>query len=301
MLRFFLLLVLSFVPLAGEEVYNAAVPYAELPAPKKPKPPKKAFLVLNNPSDSGMFSVFNSVLGALALYDQGKYAGLKVDLNSGRYLDPLKGPNWWEYFFMPISLGKEKKESYSFSLAEYMHLALKDAPSNRYLAYRLIQRYIRLRPEIQQELNIFTSRHFAGHFVIGVHHRGTDKKMEVPTVSYEKTYQMLLQIIYRLSPAERNTLKIYVATDEQPFLDFLETRCPGYLIYSSSVRSDGRKALHSYGTGFYTSPYQMGKEALMDCLLLSQCQILVRPQGSALSRIASCFNPTMKVYDLSGD
>jgi hypothetical protein len=72
-----------------------------------------SFLVLNNPMNSGFFAVFNSVLGTLDAYEKGIYAGLEINLNTGLYLDPHKGTNWWTYFFEPIYLG-EKGTAYIY-------------------------------------------------------------------------------------------------------------------------------------------------------------------------------------------
>ncbi len=287
-----------FLNYALLNAYNAVVPYNELPPPAKPITQAGDFLILENPSDSGMFAVFNSVLGALNLYEHGSYAGLTVNLNSGRYLDISLGPNWWEYFFKPIYLGQEIGPSHTFSLAEYMHLALIDCPKKRIQANKLIQKYIHLQPHIQDEIEIFSRQYFSGHYMIGVHHRGTDKIDEVPIVSYEKTYATLLKIIKQLPRSAKNNFQIYVATDEQQFLTFLETRFPNRIISSEIARSTDGTALHSYMTPFYQSTYEMGKGAVIDCILLSKCAVLIRPGASSLSWISSCFNPEMKVINL---
>ncbi len=291
----------SFLNANTDQPYNAIVPYRSLPAPSKLAAQEGAFLVLENPSDSGMFDVFNSVLGALNLYEQGLYSGLKIDLNSGRYLDLAEGTNWWEYFFEPIHFGNEEAPKHYFSLAEYMHLALIDCPQDRNRAFNLIQKYVHLKVPLREELDAFVHHHFANRFVIGVHHRGTDKILEVPVVSYEKTLRTLLQIIKKLPKPEKRVLSIFVATDDQHFLSYLQAHLPYPIIYNNFVRSIDGTALHAYQTGFYSNNYQMGKEALFDCVMLSKCNILVRPGSSGLSWISSCFNPNIPVYNLQGD
>lgn len=47
------------------------------------------FLVYNF-GTSGMFAVFSAVLGALDYYEKGNFAGIKIDLCNGSYLDPEK-------------------------------------------------------------------------------------------------------------------------------------------------------------------------------------------------------------------
>lgn len=257
------------------------------------------FLVLNNPSDSGMFAVFGSVLGALNFYENGSYAGLKIDLNSGRYLDPEKGPNWWEYFFEPICLGDESALAHHFSIEEYVHLALHAIPHDRNRAFELIQRYVHVKPDIQTELDAFVNNHFMGHYMIGVHHRGTDKVTEWPLVPYKKTCEILRKIIKELPKEHRQSVRIYVATDEENFITYISQQFPRHVIYNDFARSCDATPLHDYGANFYQNNYQMGKEALLDCLLLSKCHVLVYPSSSCLSNIARYFNPRMRAIPLS--
>lgn len=258
------------------------------------------YLVLNNPSDSGMFAVFNSVLGALNCYDSGQYSGLKIDLNSGRYLDPKRGDNWWEYFFEPIRLGNQAYPlKYIFTLSDYLNVLTASAyPQDKWRASELIQKYIHLKPHIQAEVDAFCKKHFEGHYVICVHHRGTDKITEWPLMPYEKTCGIIAEAISTLSPSEAASLIIYVATDEQAFLDYLLQQFPGIVVYNDFSRSDGAKPLHDYDGHFYSSNYLMGKEALLDCLLLSKGNLLIRPGTSCLSFVATRFNPRMAVIDV---
>ena len=259
----------------------------------------RPFLVLENPSDSGMFAVFGSILGAINFYEKhiNEYSGLKIDLNSGRYLDIEKGPNWWEYFFEPIILGTEIDNKYYFTLEEYWKLASRP---DKYSSFSLIQKYIKIKPHIQEEVNEFVNQNFKGKYIIGVHHRGTDKITEWPLVAYEKTHKVLIETIIALKRADRKNLKVYVATDDQNFLNYLVERMPKTVIYSDFKRSSNATALH-FNPTIYENNYQMGKEALLDCLLLSKSNILIRPKSSCLSSISTCFNPYMKVIELSGD
>lgn len=253
---------------------------------------KGVYLVLNNPSDSGMFAVFMSVLGALNYYENGDFAGLKIDLNSGRYLDSEVGSNWWEYFFKPISLGKKTKNKHYFSLDEYMKLVFYHCPKNRHRGYELIQKYVHLKSDIQKEVDAYFDAQFKDYFVIGVHHRGTDKVLEWSLISYEKTYNKLNEIINNLLESDRERLRIYIATDEQAFLTYVLDRFPAnMIIYNDFARSTNGIALHADGSNFYPNNYQMGKEALLDCLFLSKCNILIRPPGSCLSHMSTFFNP----------
>ena len=256
------------------------------------------FLVYNH--SSGMFATFASILGALDFYEQGDYEGIKVDLDSGAYLDPMLGSNWWEYFFEPINIGGKSGQKHNFTLYEHCLFVGNAYNMPRRKAFKLIQRYIHVKSEIQEEVDSFVSKNFENRFTIGIHHRGTDKKMEIPIVSYEKTSQALNGVIQQLPVEQRDILKIYIATDDQHFLNYMLSLYPSQIIYNDFVRSDDHTPIHYGNDSKYQSIYQKGKEALLDCLLLSKCDILIRPH-STLSIISGHFNPNMPVIVLSGE
>lgn len=277
----FLLLQLAVIPLISQEGIQ------------------KPYLVLNNPSDSGMFAVFSSVVGALNVYESGDYAGLHIDLNSGRYLDPTLGNNWWEYFFEPIKLGDEKNAyKYFFTLDDYLGILTQSALPPIARAHELIQKYIHVKPEIQVEVDAFCNQYTNNYFTIGVHHRGTDKFLEWPLIPYENTLQVIYQVINVLPPEMQSSAKVFVATDETAFIDFLMERIPERLVFNNFSRSSDGTPLHEYNTQFFSKKYLMTKEPLLDCLMLSKCHFLIRPMSSCLSSVSKWFNPSIYSIDL---
>jgi Nodulation protein Z (NodZ) len=241
-------------------------------------------LIVNNPHNSGMFAVFSSVLGALDLYEREGFSGVQVNLD-GWYLDPVKGPNWWEYFFEPIRIGVKKPARYHAVSFEETKMHIYNAlhlPRER--AHQLIERYIRIRPEILQARDDFVRDYFNGFYVIGVHHRGTDKGTECPLVPYEVTKNKVEECMKQYGKAY-----IYVATDEARFLDYMITAFPGQVIYNDFSRSTNDMPLH-VSSHLYQGNYQKGREALLDCLLLAKCDVLIRPSSSCLSVTAGRFN-----------
>ncbi len=262
-------------------------------------PPNLCFELTYN---SGMFAVFGSVLGALHLYEQGHMAGLTINLDQGIYWDPEAGPNWWEYFFEPIHLGNQQAPRYKSTIDEGSQLTFTGLSLSKERNFGLIQKYIRIKPHIQAEVDAFIKQYFKSFLVIGVHHRGTDKQAEWPIVSYEKTYQTIKQVIKKSYPFPlRKKVKIFVATDDQNFLTYLENLFPKQLIYNNFVRSSDGTPLHHGAVQHYANNYQKGKEALIDCLLLSHCPVLIRPQSSCLSLVSTFFNPYSEVISLVRD
>lgn len=260
---------------------------------------ERSCVIVNVHELSGFFAVFCSVIGVLDDYDKGKYAGVKIDFNSGLYLDPDKGPNWWEYFFEPIANSKEAKNAPQHVLTGSERLGYSGVgfhlPRDR--AFYLLQKYVRLKKKVRKEVDSFYEKHFYGKYVIGIHHRGTDKFLESPLISYAHTLHVLNDVMSLLSPEDLSRLKIYVATDEQEFLTHIKSLYPSLVIHSDFVRSNDNTSLHGF-SNHYESNYQKGKEALLDCLLLSKCKVLIYPSTSSLSIAATKFNPVMQALPL---
>lgn len=262
---------------------------------------KKTFHILPADNGAGMFALFSAVLGGLHCYEQKGSAGIHVNFTSGLYLDTKRGLNWWEYYFEPINIGNPKALKQHLSIPEICYLVSIGFGLSRQQAFELIQKYIIIKASIQKKVNRFVKKHFKQNFIIGVHHRGTDKKLESPLVSYEKIYKNLQFVIRHLSQQDKKNYKIYVATDDQKFLDYLiQLFPPQKLIYQNFVRSVNDQPIH-FSDHLYSSNYQKGKEALIDCLLLSKCDHLIYPLSSSLSHVATYFNPFMQITGLHGD
>lgn len=92
------------------------------------------------------------------------------------------------------------------------------------------------------------------------------------------------------------TFKLFVATDEQLFLTYIENAFPNLVISHNASRSADGTPLHLGRSDI--NPYQQGEDAIIDCLLLSKGDILIRT-SSNLSAWSSYFNPYIPVIDLS--
>ncbi len=132
---------------------------------------------------------------------------------------------------------------------------------------------------------------FKDHFVIGVHYRGTDKVLEGPRLEYYKVAASVFQYVidYKLKD-----FKVYIATDESEFLKFMKSLFGPRVLYIPAFRSVTHEPTHLVNN----NPYRQGEEALMDCLLLSHCQVLFRTTSN-LSLWSTYFNPYLTVIPLS--
>lgn len=243
---------------------------------------------------AGLFHNFNIVLGCLDLYDRYEYLGLTVDFKTeGLYYEEAYGPNWWNYYFEPIDLPARKTQK-TATLLKYFKDEEKGALGNgahfymsRERAHTLIERYIKVHQEILQEVDEFYSRYLKEAVLIGVHYRGTDKNLEAEEVSYSAVADKVREHL------EDASYKIFVATDEPEFLNYMQEEFAGKVYAIDAQRIQG-KPVH------YTSKkcFLKGKEALIDCLLLAKTHLLIRT-NSNLSAVSAYFNPQVPVVNLN--
>ncbi|MEI6791265.1 MAG: nodulation protein NodZ, partial [Myxococcaceae bacterium] len=236
---------------------------------------------------------------------------------TGEYYDSKIGPNWFDYYFLPVSLGGLKKlstnanktalhwlnESQEFPNTHFIktnndtyHWLVQHHPerlTNREEIIALWSKYVHVRPEIEHQIQQFVRANFESNFVIGIHYRGTDKSREAPRTKYEKVTE---EIKHQVALRNLSHYKIFVATDEQAFVSYLESEFPNKIMYlSDTERSKDGKPLH---LNKQDQQYKIGKAALLDSLLLSKTDLLIRT-SSNLSRWSTYFNPDLPVIELS--
>jgi hypothetical protein len=241
----------------------------------------------------GLFAAANLVVGQIHLYETGRLSncqGLKVDFGQhGLYYETHHGPNWWGYFFEPISIGMTTSSPFYMSWEEGCDAFRAKSALPRSEALALVEKYIRIQPYIQKKADSFMEEHFLEAYTIGVHYRGTDKWSEAARVDYNTVITAVRDQIPEGKPHQ-----IFVATDEKLFLQAMEQAFPSQIIARDVCRSTNEIGIHfSDHDG-----YQLGEEALIDSILLSKCAVLIRT-SSNLSLWSTYFQPDIPVILLS--
>ena len=238
---------------------------------------------------TGFFSEFAAVLGILDHYErwQRLYAGVKVDFGAGLYYESAFGPNWWDYYFEPIDIGGDSSAP-SRVVSPYYH----DLCANRIertmpreRAAQLVARYVVLKPRIRDIVGACMREHWGDAVVLGIHYRGTDKAAEAPRVPYEEVATVVRSAIRSAG----RPCKLFLATDEQAFLDYMRDRFPGQLLYREMFRSADGRAIDVVNAD---GNHKKGEDAVVDCVLLSRTHALIRT-ASNLSLCAALFNPQL--------
>lgn len=250
-----------------------------------------------NPHNPGFFSYFNAVIGIVDEYDKkrGDTAGIEVDCGDiGWYYQTDKGLNWWGYYFEPISAPPTHPVTVRRfnSPREFSYWNNKGYTMQRDRAHELITKYIHVRKHILDQVTTFQQRYFSDHFVIGIHYRATDKWSEARIVPYKEMVKRIKSVAHE---HKRERVIIFVATDDAAFIEYLQTHCSEKIIYTHAQRSSNQTGVHMLPSG---SPHQKGEEALIDCLLLARCNLLLRT-ASNLSTTALQFNPRLPVIYIS--
>ena len=259
----------------------------------------KYYKLTTRAENPGFFSQFHSVLAALDFYDSSDECdGLEVDFeNRGYFYDPHYGLNYWTYFFEPIDLQKIERKTGDRQERFPGYQKVIFSGNGHYMisnerGSELINKYIKVKPHIQDKIDAIIKDNFNNKYVIGIHYRGTDKQSEATPVRYEKIVKVIRPIIEKHLDAV-----IFIASDDADFLDFMQKNFPEKIIATDSIRSKNQKPVH-YPPNDHM--YAIGENAVMDCVLLSQCSILFK-MASNLSDAACKFNPELPTVDLNTD
>jgi len=267
----------------------------------------------------GFFSEFMSVLGALRYAETHDAAGVFVNFLSDMYTDGRTDENWWSYYFAPtmsVSDGVADPPEIHFnnwiyrfgpwawnrswssvilpSYPPHQPYPINATEEMRIIA-DLVSRYIKVNREIEDKVDAFYASSMAGEYVIGIHYRGTDKKLLYPYTS--PSYRLFEETIDGiLRRCKQDRFKVFIATDEIEFLEWAQARYPRQVIcYDDAPRLSAQDADATRGGTHKSHRFSgrlKGESAVMDCLLLSRCNYLIKNRSS-LSDIALAFNPSL--------
>ena len=207
---------------------------------------------------------------------------------------PVLGEDWLNCYFerrpeLCDDLGEDPLLRKHY-LRQSINIARRLQPSSRKLtlqrAHDLFTRYLSFRQELVDESNTFCSRNNIGAGTVGVHFRGTDKRLEATVVQWSDVADGVE------SQLKKNMSNIFVATDVPAFLQFMRDR-----FGSDTVLDLGCQEIFPNSPAHLTSGDALvkGSEAIRTILILSRCGVLVRTRShlSAWSKILNPGLPTL--------
>lgn len=243
----------------------------------------------------GFFAHLGGVMSMLRLCER---LALKpcIRLVSSNYLEPARGPSFLEYFFDGPVLSAA--ESRLVSAAPLTRIeSFFDCPGWSQDDFPTLAKshgfwssYYSLRPGISAHVEQITSEKRMGIDMAGIHYRGTDKIREAAAVDPDSAIRHIKAALALHPGIER----VFVASDSRGFPDMIASSLHGFSVSycKDELRSSSDKPIHLAPVA---DQYRLGHEALVNCLLLAKCGVLVKNM-SDLSGWASVFNPSQKVY-----
>lgn len=243
--------------------------------------------------------------------------------NRSAFFDRSKGVTLWEQYFEPVrpfsytDLTRLRKkvniESCIHTLSTAEALRISEEHTNSVYTYpfgkwriqgvgdldrwynsqrkkgrETVAKYIRPKLSIQRKVDTFFEINLADSFVLGVHIRGTDLHY-APAVSPAEYFPYVDEYIKKES-----SLKLIIATDQSQYLSVFEERYGNRVVSSNAFRSDNEIAPFQRKE---ISPYQKGEDVLVDILLLSKSNFLLKG-CSNVGEMALYFNPKLECLDI---
>ncbi|KYG81028.1 hypothetical protein EV198_2910 [Roseivirga ehrenbergii] len=151
----------------------------------------------------------------------------------------------------------------------------------RTLGRSYIEEYVKPKASIQNKVEVFVNEYFNTGFIIGIHIRGTDFHYAKPT-SIKSYLQRIDQLLIKMDTSD---YQIFVATDQQQYLEIFKEHHGERVLSWDSVRSNNHIAPLKFNE---FSGYRKGEDVLIDILLLSQCNHIIKG-AAAVGELALWF------------
>lgn len=289
-----------------------------------------------NHSNAGFFAQVTFALNQLTYCEKNElvpvvYYGQESQDGPNAFYDAAHGENSWEYYFEPVAglswgdlqglvndanhaLTEDRVRRLTSGELWYLHVGEPDSVFNypygmhreasgdeawyadqREKAHKVISKYITVRPEIADEVERQAEVLFQGRPVLGLHLRGTDKgtadtKLELMRIVPPEEYFSHIDRYLKLEPEAC----IFVATDQAQYVEILREKYGERVVSQEVLRADSTVNVFQT-TG---QNYRKGREVLMDALLLSKADFLLKCT-SAVGEYAMYFNPDLRCIDLN--
>jgi hypothetical protein len=220
-------------------------------------------------------------------------------INGKANIDPTAGMNCFDYYFNHKRLSQNScdydlhdriKENCIEIRSRYdinkiargnIHNEIQNELSTLREGIKLFNKYICIKKHVNNLVDDYSDKNFINKNILGLHYRGLDKHNETTLASYEAVLSIL-------KTYKENFDSIFIATDEPELLSYVSQLITNkkILVYSNPT---GKLHLHDNSNN-----YQKGLDALVDSLLLSRCNLLIKTP-SLLSAWSKIFNPRLPV------
>lgn len=255
---------------------------------------KNFYVIWRKEPGAGFFSNVFHVLGHIA---NAKMLGMipVVDMENFytfyREDTPIFGTrNAWEYYYkQPGKVSLEEvynSKNVFFCDGEFVH----DIYVNVHTAHALTIEFIRPQKYFFEEISAVKAKFFDNNKVLGVHFRGQEHKTAPlhPSCPSKEQVKSRIDKIISMYPVDY----IFVVTEEQTYLDFLQQTYGDKVIFTDAFRTHEENAYFLKKKPRDLHMYKLGLDVMIDTYLLSLATYLVASgkddvaSGSNVSRFA---------------
>lgn len=239
----------------------------------------------------GMFGMLSFFLFQMKKAEDEKRVPYMGNVLTPEYSDP-DYPSFWEQYFTRPDLREDdvieevnspKSSQNNQGKAGYI---FSNSPNDNFaylVSWRAVaRRHVRLNDSMKAIVGEHVKR-LGGERTLGVHFRGTNKFRTESRFISPQTYEKAM-----LEEAKRGRYKqVFFCTDEVEAYEFFKKRFARYpfkLIFSESFKQK-RDCKNNYCDSNFLdsdtiSKFDRGKEALVDCFTLGECERLIRHRSN---------------------
>jgi hypothetical protein len=246
----------------------------------------------------GFFGNFFITLNGLMFCDSIGAVGVPWWDSDCPYLDPSVSDNAWSMFFRgpPSAQGGDGPRPRLAYYPTADDMTAYQAPTPREAAHRLMKRFAEPHPEFLDEADAFVDKKFRAGKTLGVHVRGTDARRGLESrrsIPFDTIHD---EIAVRLR-SDADTM-IFLASDEAQVIADFKARYGERVCHRECARSVSGESIHGhYDSGVAASGFEKGRDVLIDALLLSRVDFLIRTH-SAVTTYSLCRNLALPYLDL---
>jgi hypothetical protein len=258
----------------------------------------KNYVIVPGGRNAGFFSYVLQALQNLSVIDNTEDKIFIKYKSSMLYLDPRVGDNVWDYYFhQPFSFTREdiinnEKEEVVFIESDVaLPLCHAARPTAAMLerGRQLVSKYIRVKDHITSKVDTFIADNFGDKKYFAVHRRGTDHGKDAPLLDIDDYIKRTDELF------EEYDLGL-ICTDEQSTINIFKKRYGEKIKCYDSIRCDNDIGVH-YSVGLQ-SPYKMGEDVLIESILMSHSDLLIRTVSGVTIFSMLYGNPEVEDIDL---
>ena len=258
----------------------------------------KNYIIEPGPRMAGLFSYVLQALQNISAID-GTQDKLFIKYDQQMlYLDPNIGGNVWEYYFyQPFNFTKEEiinnpKEKVVFIDNEkaLKYCSIPRPTEDMILKGRsLCKKYIKVKPHILEKVDNFIEENFNNKDYFSIHRRGTDHYTDNPLLELKDYFKEADKLFNKFEYG-------LICSDENKTIEAFKKRYGKKIKSYDSLRCDNNKGIH-YSVGL-NSPYKMGEDVMVESLLMSNSNHIVKTVSGVTIFSILYGAPTFKDIDL---